>query len=282
MWPAQALVVQPALVDVQVDPGKGDVKYLKITNDDVTSATYEVTIQKFVPKGENGQQDFLPSTDTSGLPEWMYVDKPELTLAPGQSANLQVAFRVPTDAAPGGYYAALFLSQRQPPDAQLGVLPRLGVLFFVRVNGQASERLVLTQFASDADSYSSLPVGFHLLIANEGAVHEQPVGTITIKNIFGTTVASLPANPDANRILPQSSHTLLAVWKNGNFAIGPYTATVTFSGPGFSGDEVRVVHFSVWPWRTLGEVLGLLMLVMIGFFILKKVIIKQATSAPKI
>jgi len=296
--PAKALVVQPAIQDVQVDPGKGETKFIRATNDDITTQTYFVTIQKFVPKGDSGQQDFLPASDTTGLPEWTYVDQPEITLKPGESANLQVSFRVPPSAPPGGYYEALFLSKRQTATEPLAMLPRLGVLFFVRVNGQAEERLAVTQFSVDANSYWSLPVGFRTTVANEGMIHEQPEGMVTVRNFFGATVAKFPANPDGNRILPQSSHILLSAWSKGavfpvtgywsglkqelnNFAIGPYVAFVTFNGPGFSGDVVKEVRFAVWPWRTMTAVGVLIIALVVLFFLLKKLIIKRATASPK-
>ena len=295
--PAYALSVQPAVQNIVVDPGKGDTRFLRVTNDEDSTQTYFVTIQKFIPKGDNGQQEFLPTTDTSGLPEWMYVDKPELTLKPGESSNLQVSLRVPPGAAAGGYYAALFLSKRQGPDEPLAMLPRLGVLFFVRLNGQVQERLVVSKFSVDADSYDFLPVGFQTTVANEGMVHGQPEGTVTIRNVFGATVAKFAANPDGNRVLPASSRVMSSAWTKGasheptsfvdglrqellRFAIGPYVATVTFNGPGFAGDEVRDVRFSVWPWRTMSVFVAMLVLMIAGFLLLKKLIIKRATSEP--
>lgn len=279
---AHALTVQPAIEEVQADPGKGDTKFLKITNDEDSTQTFFVTIQKFVPKGENGQQEFLPLTDTKGLPEWMYVDKPQVTLKPGESDTLQVSIRVPPGAAPGGYYAALFLAKRQNPEDALAMLPRLGVLFFVRVNGNLQEHLSLTSFAVDKDSYDSLPVGFRTVIANEGMVHEQPVGTIRVRNLFGQTVASFSANPEGNRILPASSHVLLSRWEKGEgwsgFAIGPYVATVTFNGPGFSGDVTREVRFSVWPWRLMAYAAGLLVLLVFLAVVFRKLVLHHATS----
>jgi hypothetical protein len=298
--PAQALTVQPATVEIQVDPGKGDVKNLKLTNDAGITETYVVTIQKFVPSGVSGQQEFLPLSDTKGLPEWMYVDKPSMTLRPGESSNLQVSLRVPPSVAPGGYYAALFLSKVPAPGEPMAMLPRVGVLFFVRVNGDVQEHLTLDSVSVDKASYDFLPVGFRVSITNDGMVHETPVGTVTIKNFLGQEVATFPANPDApdaGRVLPASTRIYQSAWTKGdthpvtgyfdglqqelaNFAIGPYVATVTFSGSGFSSEVAQQVRFSVWPWRTLLAA-GILLIVLICLFLgVKKLIIKRATSTP--
>jgi len=295
---AHALTVQPATVEIQTDPGQGDVKNLKLTNDSGQTETYFVTIQKFVPNGTNGQQDFLPLSDTKGLPEWIYVDKPQITLRAGESSNLQVSLRVPPSVAPGGYYAAVFLSKAPSATEPIAMLPRVGVLFFVRINGNIQEHLTLDSVNVDRANYEFLPVGFRVSVTNDGMVHETPVGTISIKNIFGQQVALLPVNPDApdaGRVLPASTRIYQSAWTKGDthpvrgffdglqqelshFAIGPYVATVTFSGPLFGGDVARQVRFSVWPWRSL-IAFGVLLVVLVALFVgVKKLIIKGATS----
>lgn len=295
--PALALSVNPAIEDLSVDPGKTDVRTIAVTNDEQSEQTYTVTLQKFIPKGETGQQEFLAPSDTQGILEWMFVNKPEITLKPGQTGSIQVALSVPGGTKAGGYYAGLFLSKRQAPGEELAVLPRLGILFFVRVNGAVEERLRINDVALDGPgNYEYLPVGFRISIVNEGNVHVIPQGTVRIKNVFGSTVAKLQANPDASRILPASTRLLSTAWRKGsvippgdgffnglrnelmNFAIGPYEATVSFSDPAFTGATERTVKFSVWPWRSLVSLTALLALLCAGFVLLKRLIIKNATA----
>lgn len=291
-----ALSVNPAIEDVSVDPGKTEVRTIAVTNDEQTEQTYTVTLQKFIPKGETGQQEFLPPSDTQGVLEWMFVNKPELTLKPGQTGALQVALRIPDGTKAGGYYAALFLSKRQTPDEQIAMLPRLGILFFVRVNGAVDEHLRMNGVMLDGPgTYEYLPVGFRISVVNEGNVHVIPQGIVRIKNIFGSTVAKLPANPDASRILPASTRQLSTAWMKGNvtpgggffnglrnelmnFAIGPYEATVSFTDQAFTGNASHTVRFSVWPWRILVSIAALFVLFCAGFVLFKKLIIKNATA----
>ncbi len=293
---ALALSVNPAIEDLSVNPGKTEVRTIAITNDEQTEQTYAVTLQKFIPKGELGQQEFLPLADTRGVLEWMFVDKPELTLRPGQSGSLHVALRVPEGTKAGGYYAALFLSRRQTAGEKLAVLPRLGILFFVRVNGAVEERLRIGDVSLDGPgNYEYLPVGFRISVVNEGNVHMIPQGTVRITNVFGSTVAKLQANPDASRVLPASTRLFSTAWRKGgvipgggffiglrnelmNFAIGPYEASVSFTDPAFSDLTERTVKFSVWPWRALVSLAALLVFLSVGFVLLKKLIIKNATA----
>ncbi len=277
---ASAISVNPAIHDLAIDPGQSETRTITIVNDERVAQTYALTIQKFIPKGEYGQQEFLPMSDTSGLPEWMFVDKPEITLQPGQTGTVQVAVRVPQSAPGGGHYAALFFSKRQSADEQVAMLPRLGVLFFVRVNGPVQERLSLKDFVLDqTGAYSDLPVGFRISVVNEGSVHAIPRGMIEVTNVFGMKVATLDANQDDSRVLPGSTRVLSSSWREevGSwFVIGPHKATVKMSGAGFIGGEERSVSFSVWPVRALGMIFGSLIVLILAFFILKKMLVHGA------
>lgn len=296
---AHALSVNPAVQDVVIAPGAVETRTITIENDESITQTYVVTIQKFIPKGEYGQQEFLEPSDTSGLPEWMFVDKPEVTLAPGRSTTLQVALRVPEQAQSGGHYAALFLSRKQSTDEQVAMLPRLGILFFVHVQGSVTERLNVSDFSVDASGpYDHLPVGFRTVVTNEGNVHLVPDGMITVRNVFGSTVAKIRLNPDQVRILPGSQRVLSAVWTKGaarsdegfwngltqelsNFAIGPYVATLELDGRVSSQPIERMVSFSVWPWRTGLALLALFAALIFLFVAFKKFVIASATSKIK-
>lgn len=296
---AHALSVHPAIHDVILDPGKVETRTLSVENDENATQTYVISIQKFIPKGEYGQQEFLDPRDTSGLPEWMFVDKPEITLAPGQKGTIQVAIRPPADAPSGGHYAALFLSRKQSAQEQVAMLPRLGILFFVQINGALTERLALQRFETDSTAvYDHLPVGFRTSIANEGTVHLVPSGSIRVKNMFGATVALIPVNPESSRVMPGSSRVLLASWSKGktvpvtgfiqglmqelmHFGVGPYTATLELEGRGFSQPVESVARFTVWPWRTAVAIVVFLAALVALFITFKKLAIASATANSK-
>jgi hypothetical protein len=296
---AHALSVNPAIQDVTIDPGKVETRTIAVENDEAATQTYVVTIQKFIPKGEFGQQEFLDARDTSGLPEWMYVDKPEITLMPGQKGTIQVAIRAPADASAGGHYAALFLSRKQLAQEQVAMLPRLGILFFVQVNGALTEKLSLQSFQTDlSGTYEYLPVGFRASILNEGDVHLMPTGSIRVKNILGATVALIPVNAESARVLPGTSRVLSASWTKGettsgtgffhgliqeltHFGIGRYTATLQLEGRGFGQRVESATSFMVWPWRTATSLVVMIGLLIVSFFIFKKLAIASATAKPK-
>jgi len=267
---AQAISVTPAVIDVRVAASeRNDFSFL-VTNDEKETISYAFSIQKFVPQGESGQPNFLPPSDTSGLPDWLFLDAPSITLRPGESRMIPVSLRVPNDASSGGHYAAIFLTQTTLNSAigqNITAIPRIGVLVFATIDGSIIEKAVLNDFSIERSSVSHLPITFRATLENRGNVHITPSVSVEVQNMFGKTVALLDANEEKGRILPSSARRFSAVWQKSsvdqgaslfhhlqeewrNWGFGFYKAKILSSiksGP----LEIKHVSFQVWPWRTM-------------------------------
>lgn len=213
---ASALILSPSIIEAEAGPSGVVSSFVELKNDSPVLKTFYPTIQKFVPRGENGQQNFLPLTDVSGLPSWIYVLPSSVKVAPGAIVRVPFEIRVPTYAEPGGYYAALFWSDQAPDDrsdGQSSIASRIGTLLFFMVNGSVDRTVRLERFSA-ASVFSSyrLPVRFSLRLQNQGNVHVAPVGFVKVTNLFGKTVARLSINPDAMRLLPHQDRTLSVDW----------------------------------------------------------------------
>lgn len=290
---AFAFTVSPAIIEVTVPAGASQVAYVGVENDSDVARAYVFSIQKFIPKGESGQQEFLPVSETGGLPEWMHLDRASLVLQPHERINLPVAIRVPQDARPGGYYAALFFSE----DAALPTggdavtaIARTGVLFLVTVPGDARADLRLRSFEIESQQGNRLPISFRTVLENHGGLHTTPKGVIRVRNMFGSDVAKLDLNPDGARVLPSAARRFSATWSKGevkddgsfltelgnewrNFAFGKYEARLSVEGM----DEAPVVAFYIWPWRVLLVALIGLGLLVAGAFAIRRSALLQAT-----
>ena len=276
----QAISVSPAIIDVTADAGKQTDFSILVTNEESETLSFALTIQKFIPLGDGGATQFLPQEDTSGLPDWLYLEAPTLTLRAGESRRMPVSLRVPNDATPGGHYAAIFLTQTSLDTAagqNVSAIPRIGVLVFATVSGTVVERLALRNARSEQLDGSHLPVQFHVDIENQGNIHVQPEVKIEITNIFGQTVATIDGNSADARILPGSKRALTSSWSKtdekagvgfweslkqewGNGGIGWYQARVQVSSRAGEAGE-SIIGFQVWPWRSLSIGGGLLVLV---------------------
>ncbi len=266
---AQAISVGPGIIEMQADAGAITDSSFVVTNEESETLSFALTIQKFIPQGDEGRTQFLPTTDTTGLPDWLFLDSSTITLRPGESKRVPVSLRVPNEATPGGHYAAIFLTQTSLDTAagqNVSAIPRIGVLVFTTVNGVVNERAVLKDVSVDQSVYASLPVRFRLALENQGNVHVQPKVQVEIKNMFGNTVAKIDGNPEGGRILPGSSRRFVFDWQkdatnteNGffgglkqewsNFGLGFYEADVKASTQKSGEIGESIIRFQVWPWR---------------------------------
>ncbi|MCE9586474.1 hypothetical protein K8R04_04120 [Candidatus Uhrbacteria bacterium] len=280
----KAISVGPGLVDVTVDAGKQTDFSILVTNEEAQTLSFALTIQKFIPQGDSGQVEFLSPNDTSGLPDWLFLEAPTLTLRSGESRNVSVSLRVPNDATPGGHYAAVFLTQTSLDTSagqNVSAIPRIGVLVFATVNGNVVEKVALREARVEQISGSHLPARFIVTVENNGNVHVLPSVRIDITNVFRQTVASLDGNTVDSRVLPGSARVFTSDWIKGsgvsdggfwnelkqewsNGAIGWYEARIRVSSRvGDSGETL--VRFQVWPWRSLSIGFGLILLLTFAY-----------------
>jgi len=265
---SNALTISPPIVEL--DLNKGDVvsQNVKIMNDSGADVTYYLAVQRFIaaPSGD-GAPEFIEENASIGLASWMELPFSKITVKARETLEVPVVVRVPNNASPGGNYAALFIGT-EPPTAegsQVGLTQRIGTLFLVRIAGQVRESATVTQFKTDAKSYSSLPVKFSATIDNIGNVHIKPAGNIVIRNMFGRKAAVVPFNDKGGNILPDSDRTFDSVWtktyeelpkattfwakyqeQKDNFAFGKYTAELN-AAYGSNKALKQVTSFWVFP-----------------------------------
>jgi hypothetical protein len=305
---AKALTVSPPLVDESMDPGQSRQGRIMLINDTNDEQTYYTSIQKFMAKGEEGQQEYLDEKDAAGLPKWLTLDQDKVTLKPGESKEFGWLIRLPQNAEPGGHYASVFFSTQPSTDGQttVGVGGKLGVLFLVNVSGNIKEDASVESFAlvsreqdpaqaKPISSLNHLPALFELRVKNTGSVHIEPQGELEIRNLFGGKVAAVPANPQRSRVLPDSIRRIRTIWgdkeivpakgfwdglKNEwkGFAVGRYTAELKATYGKQQQPLAASVSFWVLPWRLC--LVGLLILVLLLLFIkgYNKMVIKSAMS----
>jgi len=305
---AHALTISPPLVDKMMDPGTSQQGSILLINDTNQDQAFYASVQKFIAKGEEGQQEYLEEGDKSGLPGWISLDEKSLTLAAGEKKDFKWHINLPKDAEPGGHYATIFFSTK-PDDENgkaVGVGGKLGVLFLVNVNGNIKEAADVESFdlvTKTSDSTSSekistinhLPAYFELRVKNNGSVHITPSGQVDIFNMFGSKVTSVPVNPKGNKVLPNSIRRINSFWGEsdeveysgffGNlkaewkgFAVGRYTAKVD-AKYGMQNQPLNAeVSFWVLPWR-LGLVALMLLLGLVAVIkVYNAMVIKSAMN----
>jgi len=174
--------------------------------------------------------------DDSGTPKLMLAEdapqttwsmKPFLTvpknvvIPPKSSKTLDLSVSIPANQGAGSFYSAIVYSSGAPEGGNVGLSASGVTLIFTSIPGDVSEDLTLEKFgayrvasATDKGGYffatAKKPETIAYTLKNDGNVTESPVGSITIKDIFGRERVITKVNPNKSLALIGQSRTFTA------------------------------------------------------------------------
>lgn len=270
---ARAITVSPVKFDtLEIAPGGSVRETVRMLNDTGERETFGLIVENFIAWGEDGGQEYIREEHPSDLASWIHVENPTVTLNPGEIAEFPFVITVPNDAEPGGHYATMFFAKgaENVSGSGVGISEQVGVLLLVRVQGEIREDVHIESFrVTSGNVISHLPATFELRVRNMGSVHLKPRGTVTVRNILGSTVARIAANPRGSNVLPASVRRMDSGWVRSedipeggfitqlrnewsNFAVGRYSVEAEIEYGSHAETLVSErVHFWVFPWRSL-------------------------------
>lgn len=297
---AFAVVVSPVIIEHELSPGMSASGKIRVSNTTDEDAKYYIGAQRFLPVGEEGRQEYIENKDdVMSFYRWFSFDQGVVIIPPKSTIEVSYTISAPLDAEPGGHYGAVFLSL-DPPDLEKEtsgskISPKTGVLFLVKISGDVIEQANIESFTVNEKVISHLPTFFNLRIHNTGNIHFRPKGTIEVRNMWGSVVARVPANPRNSAVLPNSIRRINTWWTKSetlasgegfvaglanewrNFGLGRYVAKVDVRyGSGNIALPAQEVSFWIVPWR-MGLILFIGLIIL--FFAMKaynKAIIAKA------
>ncbi len=280
---AQAVTVSPVRIELAVDPGQSIDSSIKIYNNERGVKTYYLFAAKFDSQDETGQPHFIPN-DKTGIVSWTNLPT-SIDVGPQQSQNVNFSISVPAGTDPGGYFGAVLISQIPPSPSgfDISLQSEVGTLLFLKVNGNFKQGETILEFETKDKNhtFNHLPIEFFFRFQNSGADRAQPIGDITLKNMFGGTAKIISANPSAGNVLPESVRKFEMAWVTAggdiverfndkieypeflsftdavkyqwkHFAVGKYTANLQLV---VNNDSSRhyagTLSFWVFPWQLL-------------------------------
>lgn len=283
-----ALSVSPAIIELAGDPGSVLSGSLTIVNTKENAQDLFVSYENFEPSEDAGTPRFIGGE--TGLATWISSET-SFSIISGEAKNLPFTIRIPSDAQPGGYFAAIFTGN-QPPSlggGEVSIGGRLGVLILLRVEGDIDEAGGISKFKTTHRWYAQQPVEFSYTFTNDGGDRVVPRGVIYVKNIFSFKKHEVIANQQEGNVLPQSARTFTTVWGEKDqektskgffsqaltqlkdFKLGLYTATLNISW----GKEIhtqKVSHkFVIFPLQLMVMVI----LIIAGLFFLLRYMMQQ-------
>lgn len=284
----QALEIAPPVVNLTADPG--ETKNINISLRDISSNPLVVTaaVNDFGANGEDGIPKLMIDTTEASpysIKTWV-APLGQLTLQPRQVKTFPVTLNIPSNAAPGGYYGVIRFSANPPGVEGQGVSlsASLGALIFIRINGDAKESVNFAEFYTAASEgtktslFEGQPVSFVARIKNDGNVHEQPTGQITVRDAFGNIVTNVNMNLDRRNILPGSIRKFSSDMDKTNigdrFLFGYYTAKITLTYGANNQTVDTSLGFWVIPWRLILTAIGII----VALVIVARILIKRYTD----
>lgn len=279
---AQAFSVAPGILDLSTEKGEVLETSLSLINTADAPKTIYLSKQKFEANPESGAPKFIPyEEDHSGLVDWLQLPADRITVEARTKVEVPITLAIPDDIPAGGYYGSVIFSEA-PYDivATNGatISAKTAVLLLLTIEGEINQQVALLDLTSpQAGSWLSLPAGqFAYRLQNQGNVHVQPQGTLTLKGLSGRTISVANANPANGRVLPNTTRTyqgefgpvvpdgfvdtLQTQWQN--FALGPVKAFLDLQ----AGSQTIQAELSFWviPWQLLLSVLIVLILLLLA------------------
>jgi hypothetical protein len=267
----QALEIAPPVITLSGNPGQ--VIKTQINLRDVSSVNLLVSAQvnDFVAAGEDGTPKILLKDEGNNpysIINWV-TPLSDLLMIPHQIKTLPVTITIPADASPGGHYGVVRFTATPPELKGTGVSlsASLGSLMLINVNGKVKESLSIQEFSVNHGGvngklFESTPVNFVVRLKNSGNTHEQPVGQITVTDMFGKKVASVNINLPPRNVLPQSIRKFSSPLDSsviGNKKLfGHYRANMVVTYGANKQTTTASTSFWIIPYRLIGAAIILL------------------------
>jgi len=213
-----------------IEPGKTISDNLTIRNLDAGAPlTLNLRVVDFTFSDDGGTPKLMlaadaPQTTWSMRP---FLTLPEtITIAPSGTKSVPVGVTIPKSQGAGSYYSAIVYSTGAADGGNVGLSASGVTLIFTSIPGKVNESLDLKKFgaynltsqgagvkAGYVGITTTKPHAIAYTLENKGNVTESPVGTITLKHMFGKEQVISDVNPNKSLALIGQTRTFTACIK---------------------------------------------------------------------
>jgi hypothetical protein len=303
---SKPLVLQtsPLPINLSANPGTAVSADLRVKQNGSDTERLKVSLMKFGAFGNTGKPELIDRQPGDDYFDWVKFDKTQFSAPPNVWQTVHMTINVPKTAAFGYYYAVVF--SRVGDDVRQGgrtnsINGGSAVLVLLDAKSpNAKRQLEVVSFKAQHSVYEFLPSKFDVNLKNIGNVHAVPQGDVFIMK-GNKQIATLPINGGFGNILPNSNRIYPVEWNDGfpvyqqvvengkvkldkkgnavqkltwdwshlpKFRMGKYTAHLFAVYDDGQRDVPIEAEVSFWviPWRFLGVLLLVLLVVGFGFF----------------
>lgn len=218
----------PPKKNYTLDPGRSVNDTLVVRNlDGERELNLSVRVVDFSFMDDGGAPELFLAEDA---PQTTWSLKPFLTvpetvtIPPRESRTLDVNVSIPEGQGGGSFYSAIVYSTSSPDGGNVGLSASGVTLMFTNISGDVDETMTLEKFGAyrtaSRDREASYlrfttvePEMIAYTLKNEGNVTQSPVGSITLKNIFGGERVITNVNPNDSLALRGQTRTFTSCIK---------------------------------------------------------------------
>ena len=261
------LAISPPTFEFNANAGDAVSNSIRVENITDQPLPVTVDIRNFTAMGEKGEVSLSKGSNRYSMSDWISVTPTAQTIAAKDSAVFNYTIHVPQNAEPGGRFSSIVFSvapQKVTGGSGVAIGQEVGSLLFLRVAGDVKESAQIESFDTGSILHEYGPVHFQIRVKDTGNVQFQPRGTVSITNMFGKPVQTIPVN--AHNVLPGAVRQMDASWQH-KWLFGQYNATVSL----VYGSKGQIITASTtfwgFPFRIILVVL--IILAVLGFIIFR-------------
>jgi hypothetical protein len=300
--PGISLQISPLPIQLNAKPGSSISTDLRVRNAGSQTEQLQVRLLR-VSADDAGNVHLAAPKPSDPWVNWVHFSKNVFTAPPGEWQTIKMNVDLPKSAAFGYYFAVEYLRAQTEAPVPGAAAAHGAVATFILLNAEApgaSRQAQITSFSADKKTYEFLPATFTVKVHSAGNVHVAPHGNIFIMH-GSKQIGTINVNAAQSNILPNSSRYFAASWsdgfpvrapklngdqpvldKNGNpktslkwdfskanrLRFGHYTAHLVMIYDNGSRDVPMDAYVSFWvvPWRIIGVLLIILILVAVGLW----------------
>lgn len=260
------LTVSPPTFEISGNPGNTVTNSVRLENMKTTAVRLAVDKRNFTAIGEDGAIGLTDDTGTFSLASWITVDPSDVVIPPKSTRVFTFTIKIPLNAEPGGHFGSLIF--RTIPEESLSgsgatVAQEIGSLILLRLAGTTTENAKVESFTTSQSFYEFGPITFEERIKNLGNVHLKPSGNVTITNLLGQKIATVPLI--TKNVLPGAIRKIEGTWDT-KWRLGRYTATAVMIYGANNTQLANVTSFVVVPYRLVLVILILLTILVVIFY----------------
>ncbi|MEO6728871.1 MAG: DUF916 domain-containing protein [Candidatus Dojkabacteria bacterium] len=261
--------ISPPSFDIKANAGDKLTNTIKVENTSTQPITLTAKVQNFVAYGNEGQIQLTTVDSVYSISTWITFVNEEITVEPGEVKLFSYIVTVPANAQPGSHFGSIVLSTSASSSAanSASVIQEIGSVVLIKLPGDVLESAKVKSFGTASSYYTEPTVTLNALLNNTGSVIVQPVGKITVSDLFGNTVQTIDIT--GKNILPGSDR--IFDQKFDFEKVGFFKAKLELTYGSSKTLTAETSFMTLYTSRTLPILIGLLLLIALYVIFRKRI-----------